>query len=306
VETPNAGLFSFGAFHNLFTHFGLHAAFVLDHIAITTAAKSIAELMRIYNSLRPHIPVWVTQLSELATIVTRPEITAGAREMVRLGVALTIRRLVREAASSVFSCLFPGVGALISSAHAGATRRPTEQETLVLELCTPHDITLCISQALQEYPLERAVLITHLCFFLALTIGASEIADAKHQRRYESLEGNAHLFAPAFVMMVDLAKSGRVVLDPGNEAAGISEFYRIAAHLLELQPNTENKYTLIILMDMIAHQLKVLEYGWLSKVFPVALITQASIALYGETVKRKEETVAVLAKPTTSKERMTE
>jgi hypothetical protein len=296
-------LFSFDAIRLLVVTFGLHAVFALDHILISSAARSIVKIMQLYDGMLTELATWFVGFpgdsADLTAAFNRPDIATGGREMIRLGVALTIRGLVREAASVVLGRSFPGFGNLLNAA-AGRADKTDDKEELILELCTTRQGYYYLERAMEKSIASLRVSdIPRFFFFLGLFLGSPALSSGEYERSFGSIQGNLHLFAPALGAFVGMIKVVSISGDPDSARIGMETFYAIAQQIYGKRvgktPGPAN--ALLVLIDLIAREVTGIEYGRISAVFPRNLINDAYDAVNKKEVIMLEKGGSRIRKP---------
>jgi hypothetical protein len=278
--------FSHEALEKAVANFGLHAAFAVDHITIGWSAKAITKVMAIYGKLSTDINVWLTDARAQGTkwheALTRPELEDAGREMIRLGVALTVRELIRDVAATVADRTMNGFAELVASAQKRVPDSLNEKEFLLLELLTTVPLYHFFELALAKNNITKATDVTSLFFFLALILGSPYWTNVVYSKTYAYMSQNLHLYPVALGAFVALFKVLAVANDFQLVAGGMSFFFEIFQQLVDkltptLAPITAQTY--LVLVDLLPRQIPEIESGRVSAAFPRNLINDAYGAL---------------------------
>jgi hypothetical protein len=286
AQAPEKMSFSYEPLEKLLANFGLHAAFVVDHIATAACVKSITTIMSVYAKMAADLSVWLTDARGNGTKwldgLTRPELETAGREMIRLGVALTVRELLRDASATLADRTMGGLAEIVRSAQRRSRDTMSEKECLLIELLSTAPFYHFIEGALEKSQIVKATDPTALFFFLAVILGSPYWSNVIYSKANAYLSQNMHLYPVAMGALVALFKSLSVANDFALVADGMTFFFEIFQRIVDkvtptLSPMTAQTY--LVLVDLLPRHIPDIEYGRVAAAFPRNLINEAYGAL---------------------------
>jgi hypothetical protein len=237
LATKNSTNFSFASLQLFLTNFGLHALVALDTAVLHTASACVTRIMTTYNSplltrdLSGWLRGWRADGAKWPEALTRPEIQTVGKEMIRLGVAMAIRKTLREASVGMLDRTVPGLVPLITTASRRNPDVGGKREAFIIELCTTVPTSRAIEVALPETPKSTDPFNMFLLF--AFSLGAPWLGGADYIREMGCMKLNLHLFPLALVTFVDIFKHVSVACDQQIVSDGMGFFFSMAYRIID-------------------------------------------------------------------------
>jgi hypothetical protein len=240
--------------------------------------------MAIHTKLGTELNLWLTDSRTEGTkwldALARPELEAAGKEMVRLGVALKIREMLRQAAGDLSDRISPGLAQFVSAARKRAGPNLNEKESLLLEMLTAEPFFHFIELALQKHTVVKATDATALYFFFALILGSPYWGNVVYSKANGYISLNMHLYPVALGAFVVLFRAVSLATDFQQIADAIGFFFNILQQIVVkvtaapgFDPLTAATY--LVLVDLLPGCMPDIEYGRIAASFPRNLITDA-------------------------------
>jgi hypothetical protein len=290
MPSKNSSNFSYAAIQTLIVNFGLHAVLAVDYTLIHMAARVISHIMSIYNepAMIRDLNIWLRGIRadnpKWPEALVRPEFDLAAHEMIRLGVIMILRDMVREASTRIINYTLPGFVGLISSAARRDPGFAANRETFLIEICTTLPTEHYLEAALRTSEITKATDPFLFFLFFALTLGVPWLKNAQYLREAGCMLQNLHLFPNALMAFIDLFKTLSIACDAQIVGDVMGFFFTMVHRIIdrvwtaqEVGPTLWS--TFIVLVDIIARKVTSIEYGRVAAVFPRNLITEAYLYL---------------------------
>ena len=284
IGAENVRCWSVDSLRHLVNNIGLHATYNLDHILIMSIANSMKTVFDIYTGLGNECSAWLQESRKSGDkwmeAFSRPELEKASKEMVKLGVALVIREMLRESTADVVNRTFPGLVELVVSAYHRSYDDMNVMETLIIELITTIPFNRFISKALSTKGITKTTDTIQFLFFMALILGSDYWSDSVYSAQAAVITHNLHLYPVALAAFIDLFDEFAISAQCSVIGDGMQFFFNVLQHVIHhwsddrvTEPATVN--TFVVLVDLIPRSITKIEYGRTSASFPTTVITEA-------------------------------
>ena len=282
-QQGTGSIISLKSFETLILNFGTYAGYYIDHILIQQAARSMDIIFKIFNSCATNTNSWLIDYRNSGNLwckeLERPEFGKAGKEMIRLGVVLMIRSLIRTAMKNALDKTVPGFSDVIVSAYKATPDHLSEKEDLLIELATDIPFFHFFESTLEKYNLQKNSDPTKFFFFLALLLGNSQWNDVNYFADHEIMTHNLHLFPVAVDAFINLFKYFSISSDSKIIQDGMQFFFNVLQQVIyriQKFPNVDSVTIncFVILVDLFPRNIKNIEYGTTSDSFPSNIIAE--------------------------------
>jgi hypothetical protein len=281
-------------------NFGLHAATAMDATVIRSAGKlmiSIANKFAAPGIQRP-LRDWFEDFRKKDQIPSVPDMLSfdASDDILRLGLCLQIRGLIRKVMREVTREALPGFCELVEAARRRLNREPEGFERILIEIVGGDESDFAAIGNFIAQSGEKLPVLTNLglfLFYIALHLGLAKWEDAplvkqakffprepvRYMANYDSFTGNYHLFPIATWAFLRLLPTFFDRSKIGDEVVpeALDLFFAALAQIAAVKRQENSPFTaraVTIVADMYATVMK-LEYGRIEGKFPTRVISLA-------------------------------
>ena len=288
-------IFSDFGIREIIVNLGPQAGYVLNKAIVAGIGRSMHLVYMTYDKIIPSLNEWWLQARQKKTDWVEkarmmPEIQKASREMIRLGVALRIRELIRGAIHDLVKDTLPGMADLIQSATLrDKGENIGERQDFVLEMVSGrksfHFIRLAIEKLLGDKKTSNS---QQFYFFLATLLMNPDFDSVEFIPDSEAFTHNLHLMPVALDAFLELNASFITNSDSKIVQASLQTYFDTLQLLIEwtahaaetmkkkeLAPPPVFGTILCILADIYPKHVQRLEYGTVADVFPYSVILDA-------------------------------
>lgn len=300
-NTGNGQYLSQNAFEVLFLNIGLVSVFHIDHFLIQNAAHIIADIFAIYHRKRVDISNLLTDYRKGSTAWQRTDedqdYQKAGQLMIKLGVVLTLRKMVRIAAEKTINKTIIGFSDLVSASYKRSIDI-SENKAFLVELTTSIPTFFFIESYLSNAQIEPSSDSMQFFFYFALLLSHSQFKKAEFDSENETLTNNLHLFPVAIDAFLNLLKVFCVSSDSQIIGEGMELFFNMMLQSINRMKSnatldSKNSFSFIILIDLFPKNISIMEYGRISHSFPTSIISTAYRLL-------EKQSTDLATKPSTS------
>jgi len=272
------------SFRRMIDSLGLHAGFNLDRILIAEIAKSMGTIYQVYTSLGKTINTWYGSFrggtDDWAQAAQSPEIGKAADEIVKLGVMLMVRDLLRSAMHEAVDQSAPGLINLVRPAYMRTIERLSEKEDLMMEMISAEPTFFFIKMALDTMGIEKTTDSIQFFFFLALLMINPKWDNVQFLQDHEIITNNLHVIPASIDAFINVLSTFCQTNDEKIVATGMQFYFTVLQHIVQLKRTREDlrlKSTsaFIILADLFPKYVHSIEYGRISHSFPNSVVSEA-------------------------------
>lgn len=285
VSMGNGQYLSLASFESLFLSLGLVSAFHIDHLLIQNAAHTMADIFFIFirnqseinkllDDFRKGGITWMSQHDNQA-------FQKAGQMMIKLGVILKIRELVREAMKNTMDKTIIGFSDLVSaSAKKQVSDHISDNKDFFVEITTAIPDFHFIESFLSNANIEQCSDPILLFFFFAILLSNSQWKKVEFESANETITHNLHLFPVAVDAFLNLFNVFCQSSDSQIIGDGMGFFFSLMFQFInKMKASTsvdiKTSFSFIILIDLFPKIIKVIEYGRVSQSFPSSIISTA-------------------------------
>jgi len=256
-------------FKSLFRVLGIHCALYLDCNISKGIVDDIILIHQSYSAVAHMIN------SDKTPIYTMDSTNRASDALLRLSIALTIRRMIRRATEETIEETVPG---LVQLAQTSPLKSCIESE-LIYEVINKRGPNYFIREMLVEkLKKEKIPGLTQFFTFLAILFVAPKWDDTEFFPEEDALSKNIHLLPLAFDLLVEISPALFSDAHQANVNKSIETFFTQLAEAIEIKKgNSKIDKKLIssylILIDKFPKLVPTIEYGRMKHVFPYSLLS---------------------------------
>jgi hypothetical protein len=281
-------------------NFGLHGAVAMDATVIRSAGKLMVSIAEKFSgpSIQKVLRESFDEFRKKDQIASVPDLLNfdASEDIVRLGLCLQVRGLLREATREVTQEALPGFCELVEAAKRRLNRAPDGFERILIEIVGGDDSDFAAIGNFLAQSGEKLPVLTDLnlfLFYIALHLGLPKWEDVplvkqskfiprepvRYMANYDAFTGNFHLFPIATWAFLRLLPTFFDRSKVGDEAVteALDIFFATLAQIAALKKQGNCPFTaraVTIVADICATVMK-LEYGRIEGKFPTRVISLA-------------------------------
>ncbi|KAH0786623.1 hypothetical protein GPJ56_009450 [Histomonas meleagridis] len=265
---------------------GIHSSFSLDYILIVEITNIMLNIFNIYQSLSNDISTWYSDFRNNGQLWTKSsqnaQIHTAADLIVKLGIVLMIRKLLRKSMNEMIEQNIPGLIKLLNSSVLRLTSdRIGLKEDIIIEIALNKNDFKVIEIILNEKQITKCSDPIQFFFFLSLLNMNNHWNDAKFSPGNEMISYNLHLIPAAINAFIHLLKMFCSSNDSKIIGTAMQFYFSVYRRIITFKMNTvqemshESVNAMIILTDLFPKYINDLEYGRIGSNFPYSVITEA-------------------------------
>jgi hypothetical protein len=277
--------FSVASFRFIIRNLGINAAFALDRILVQQIVRLLIAIFGAYERLETQIVAWDAKWRENEADWTaagdHPQMQAAAEDLVRLGVVVAIRNLLREAAAHVVDRCIPGLASIVRAGLLRVADTQGQKEILIEEMLLSKKAYRMIEIGLQTKTIKQVTDTSRLFFYFGLLLLHSGWTNVRYYMDHECIDKNIHLVPVAMDCIMALLKFFAIAVDEQTIARALQRHFAVLHRAVELRRKEPAKYSragvnaFIILADLYPRKLTCVEYGRIGATFQTSVVHEA-------------------------------
>jgi hypothetical protein len=277
--------FSVTSFRFIIQNLGIDAAFCLDKILIQQAVRLVVSIFATHDKLEPQIVQWDAKWREheldWVAAGDNPQMQAAAEDLVRLGVVISLRSLLREAASQVVDQTTPGLTSILRAGLLRTEDRRGQKDVLIEEMLISNTVYRLIEIGLSSKAVKSVTDTVRLFFYFGLLLLHSGWTNLKFYMDHESMDKNLHLVPVAMDCIMALLRFFSGSTDQQTLSRALQRHLAVLHVAITLRRRDPARYsrsgvnTFIILVDLYPKKLTSVEYGRIGATFPTSVVQAA-------------------------------
>lgn len=284
VQNGEEQFLSFDSLKTLMFSLGPIAGYHIDHVLIQRAAFTMAEIHSLFGTTTTALSKGLNSFNTNGDIdlsqYEGADFQKAGNAMIRLGVILTLRQLVREAIATVIEKTMPGFTEIVTAAYLRSSDSINTNKYFLIEFATSLPCYYFLSESLNSAHLKVSSDSLQFFLFLAVILGHSQWHKMLFDPNNEFMTNNLHLFPIAVDGFINLFSKFAMFSESRDIESGMNFFFKILRQIIfkiEKLPNVDKKTikSYEILADMFPRQIKNIEYGLLAESFPEEIIMDA-------------------------------
>jgi hypothetical protein len=275
--------FSVTSFRYVVRNLGLNAAFALDRILLQQITALMMSIYHVFDKGNQNVVQWYASYRENGTLWLQAGqdamIQQAGDDLVRLGVVLGIRLLLREAMTTVTESAIPGLVALIRSAQF-RTQERGQKEDLIEEMLLGNRAYRFLDFGLQTRPPKQTSDTVLLFFYFGILLLHPAWDNCTFHPDHESIDKNLHVIPIALDCYLSLLRHFCSAVDQRVISTALQFHFGVLHRIVQVR-RRDSKFSrqgvnsFIILADLYPKYLTSIEYGRIGTAFPRSIIQEA-------------------------------
>jgi len=223
----------------MISNLGLYPGVLFIRVLNNIIVECISSVFRHYSEVSSQIATWLADFRATSTIpidtLTNKSFEMSSSTMIKLGTAITMKKLIKKAMRSTTELAAPGIEAIIESSIARLEVPMTEREQLICEITSKSkrdDLNFI------ESLIHQQMIQTHsndddfigFMFYLGLLLNSSKWDSVKALPNYEAITGNLHLYPIAMNQILRI----KHIVFPSIDDLWISDGIKISVGTLKI------------------------------------------------------------------------
>ena len=297
-EIDSSAFFTAESIHYMVSNLGIHSGVRIDRILTEQIAESITNIFNSFVETLPQLSSWYDEFCKNSTlkqdILQNVKLNAATQEMQVLGVALTLRAILRDEMKAIVDETIPGLSSLIQSAlHRIKPSELKEGAILIREVFCGNTPDMPFVRArLQEKGIAKQDNSILFFFFFGIIFMNPQFTYAKYDAAHECITGNLHLFPTAIggiLSVSDILFNN--LTDNTTRTNGVKVMFQVLATIIgskALLAKKEETHSpplaqccrecclaLTVLSNMFPAAIPWVDYGTLESYFPTRSVNHA-------------------------------
>ena len=281
-----ATIISYRGMKQIITELGPQGGFCLNKIIVNEIADAMVKIFKIHDACLTQISDWYVQFRQkkidwMTQASLLPQLKTASQEMIRLGAALQLRGYLRRAIFEVISQCEPGLVEIINAALIKDNgEHLSEKQDFLHEMVSGMPSFHFIKLAIDKNNLIKTTNCQQFYFFIALFLLNPDWKDIKFIPENEGFTHNLHLFPTALDAFLSTNGCFVSANDGKKVEEGLSVFFDTLSQVIifntqDLDDSNLLGPSLTIFADLFPKYISKLQYGTVSKAFPLNVVLDA-------------------------------
>ncbi|OHS99884.1 hypothetical protein TRFO_08189 [Tritrichomonas foetus] len=297
TDLMTSDYFSANAIHYTIKNLGVNAGLAYDRVVTHVAARSITKIFKKFLEISNDLSIWHNSFKSSTQLppesLSSPVFNECCEEMIRLGCTMTLRVIILDEMRKCISTAVPGLEQMVDAAMDRITVTLSGKEQLICETVSHRDSMYFIQQIIELQKIDKQTDFIKFMFFIGLLLNNSKWDDIKYHTDYDSISYNLHLFPIALNAFIEVRNTLFISADDLAMEAGVKTLYQTFGAVVNSKkevngPNYAKATTKLAIT--FPKVIDVLQFGWISEVFPNYSIDLSKVQFTSNSKKsRKEE-----------------